>query len=106
MYADDLTLKKIHVVPSTGYYENENDFIKDAVNTLLSARKDLRIAIACELYKREEISIGKACEIASLDIEEIKEVLYKKRIYRHEEASTAELDDIVDEAVNLAGRQT
>lgn len=104
MYADDLTSKEIHVVPSTGYYKNENDFIKDAVNTLLSARKDLRIAIACELYKREEISIGKACEIASMDIEEIKEVLHKKGIYRHEEASTAELGDMVDKAVNLAGR--
>jgi len=45
MYADDLTSKEINIVPFTGYYKNENEFIKDAVNTLLSARKDLRIAM-------------------------------------------------------------
>jgi len=75
-------------------HKNEDEFIKDAVNTLLSARKDLRIAITCELYKREEISISKACEIASLTIEEMKKILHKKGISRHEDASVNELRTI------------
>ena len=104
MYADDLTSKKINIVPFTGYYKNEDEFIKDAVNTLLSSRKDLRIAIACELYKREEISIDKACEIASLTIEEIKEILHKNGISRHEDASVDELGRMAERAVELAGR--
>lgn len=104
MYADDLISKEINVVPFTGYYKNENEFIRDAVNTLLSARKDLRIAIACELYKREEISIGKACEIAFLTIEEMKEILHKKGISRHVDASVNELVHMAKRAVELAGR--
>jgi len=53
------------------------DIVEGDINsTLLAARKDLRVSIACELYKRGEISLGKACEIASLNIEEMKEVLY------------------------------
>ena len=104
MYADDLTSKEINIVPFTGYYKTENEFIKDAVNTLLSARKDLRIAIACELYKREEISIGKACEIASLTIEEMKEIFNKKGMSRHEDASVDELGRMAERAVELAGR--
>ncbi|MBU4374078.1 MAG: UPF0175 family protein [Euryarchaeota archaeon] len=65
----------MRIIPSTGLYKNGEDFLKDAVNTLLAARKDVRVAIACELYKRGEISFGKACEIASVDIEEMKEMI-------------------------------
>ena len=65
---------------------------------------NLRIAIACKLYKREEISIGKACEIASLTIEEMKEILHKKGISRHEDASVDELGRMAERAVELAGR--
>lgn len=37
----------------------------------MASREDLRLAIASELYKIDEISFGKACEIASLNIEEM-----------------------------------
>ena len=104
MHVEGIVSKEINVIPSTGYYKNENEFIKDAVNTLLSARKDLRIAVACELYKREEISFGKACEIASLNVEEMKEVLHKKGITRKVSAPPADLKDMADEAMKLAGR--
>lgn len=76
--SEDLMKKELKVISKTGLYRDEEEFVKEAINTLLAARKDLRVAIACELYKRDEISFGKACEIASLNIEEMKEVLYKK----------------------------
>ena len=49
---EDLIKKELKVIPSTGFYKNEGEFIKEAINTLLATRKDLRITIACELYKR------------------------------------------------------
>ncbi|MCK5660210.1 MAG: UPF0175 family protein [Methanosarcinales archaeon] len=104
MYAEGIISKEISVIPSTGYYKNENEFIKDAVNTLLSARKDLRVAVACELYKRDEISFGKACEIASLNVEEMKEYLHKKGIARKVSASLEDVIDMADEAIKFAGR--
>ena len=104
MHVEGIVSKEINVIPFTGYYKNENEFIKDAVNTLLSARKDLRIAVACELYKREEVSFGKACEIASLDIEEMKEVFHNKGIARKVIASPEDVSDMADEAIRLAGR--
>ena len=104
MHGEGIISKEIHVIPFTGYYKSENEFIKDAVNTLLSARKDLRIAVACELYKREEVSFGKACEIASLNIEEMKEVLHKKGIVRKVSAPPSDVRDMADEAIRLAGR--
>ncbi len=104
MHGEGIVSKEINVIPLTGYYKNENEFIKDAVNTLLSARKDVRIAVACELYKREEISFGKACEIASLDVEEMKEVLKSKGIVRKVSAPSKDSGNMADEAIKLAGR--
>ena len=104
MHVEGIVSKEISVIPFTGYYKNENEFIKDAVNTLLSARKDLRIAVACELYKREEVSFGKACEIASLNIEEMKEIFHKKGIARKIIAKPEDVSDMADEAIRLAGR--
>ncbi|HJH29410.1 MAG TPA: hypothetical protein C5S51_06915 [Methanosarcinaceae archaeon] len=101
MHVEGIVSKEINVIPFTGYYKNENEFIKDAVNTLLTARKDLRIAVACELYKREEVSFGKACEIASLDIEEMKEVLHKKGIARKVSATPKNVSDMANEAIRL-----
>lgn len=104
MHVEGIVSKEISVIPFTGYYKNENEFIRDAVNTLLSARKDLRVAVACELYKREDISFGKACEIASLNIEEMKEVFYTKGITRKVTSSSSDVSDMADEAIKLAGR--
>jgi len=101
---EDLIKKELKVIPSTGLYKSEEEFIKEAINTLLAARKDLRITIACELYKRGEISFGKACEIASLNIEEMKEVLYKRGIKRSVTASLEELEGMAKKAIELARR--
>ena len=102
--SEDLIKKELKVILSTGFYKNEEEFIKEAINTLLATRKDLRITIACELYKRGEISFGKACEIASLNIEEMKEVLYKQGIKRHVSASLEEMEGMAKKTVELARR--
>jgi len=64
----------------------------------------LRITIACELYKRGEISFGKACEIASLNIEEMKEVLYKRGIKRQVSVNVEEMEVMAKKAVERARR--
>ena len=97
--------KEIHIIPSTGFYKSGDEFIKDAVNTLLAARKDVRIAIACELYKRENISFGKACEIAYVDMEEMKEILHTKDIDRKSGLGIKETEHIAEEAIKFAGRK-
>ena len=102
--SEDMVKKEISVIPSTGFYRDEEEFIKEAINTLLAARKDLRVSIACELYKKEEISLGKACEIASLNIEEMKEVLYKRGIRRRVNVSSEEMERMAKRAIELARR--
>lgn len=102
--SEDLVKKEMSVISSTGFYRDEEEFIKEAVNTLLAARKDLRVSIACELYKKEEISLGKACEIASLNIEGMKEVLHKRGIMRRVNVSSEEMERMAKKAIELAKR--
>ncbi len=105
MISGNLIEKEIHIIPSTGFYKSSDEFIRDAVNTLLAARKDVRVAIACELYKREEISFGKACEIAFVDMEEMKEILHTKGIDRKSGLEIKETENIAEEAIKFAGRK-
>ena len=53
-----------------------------AINTMLSANRNLPIAIACKLYEKEEISLGKAAEIVGTSIEEMKKILSDHGIKR------------------------
>ena len=96
--------KELEIIPNTGFYKNKEEFVNDAINTLLAARKDLRISIACELYRKDAVSLGKACEIASLDIEEMKEVLHEKGIVRKVHTTPVEMEAMVKEAIKRSGR--
>ncbi len=64
-----------------------SDFILDAIYMMLSDNRDLRIAIACKLYEKEEISLGKAAEIVGTSIEEMKKILSDHGIKRKVGAS-------------------
>lgn len=67
--------KELNAISELGVYKDKTDFILDAINTLLSANRELRIAIACKLYEKEEISLGRAAEIVGTSIEEMKKIL-------------------------------
>lgn len=72
--------KELDAISELGVYKNKNDFILDAINTMLSANRELRIGIACKLYEKEEISLGKASDIIGISIEEMKKVLSERGI--------------------------
>jgi len=93
--------EELKVIPKVSSYSSISEFVEDAINTLLAARKDLRVDIACELYKEGKVSITKACEIAKVDIEEMKEILHDKGIKRHvlPFAETKKLADAAEKAI-------
>lgn len=80
---------ELGAIPKTGYYDSTSEFLRDAMRTLLAARKDLRISIAIVLYKEGKISLGKAVEIAGVDYEAMKRLLAEKGIKLKSGASTA-----------------
>src|SRR3989338_8116737 len=78
--APDLLRMEIEASSETGYYDNKSEFLRDATRTLLASRKDLRISIASELYKKGKISLGRAVEIADVNYEEMKKLLVERGI--------------------------
>lgn len=77
----DVLAREVEAVTKPGgVYKNKAEFIKDAVKTLFSARKDLRINAAVEMYKKGEISIGKVAELVDVSYDEAKELLIEEGI--------------------------
>jgi predicted HTH domain antitoxin len=87
MDASDLALRlpgllqaQVVAARDVGLYDDEADLIADAIQMLLAARPDVRIATACELYRRDVVSSGKAAELAGLDIVSFKRALTQRDI--------------------------
>jgi len=38
-------IEELEVIPKTGYYTSTSEFLKDAIKTILSARKDLMVSM-------------------------------------------------------------
>lgn len=79
---------ELGAIPETGYYDSTSEFLRDAMRTILAARKDLRLAIASVLYKSGRISLGKAVEVAEVGYEEMKKILKEKGIPLRRGATT------------------
>ena len=71
----ELVKKEIDALVKAGYYSSKSDVVKDALRTFLSQKRNLRLAAAVELYRRKEVSLGKAAEIADVGLVEFKEIL-------------------------------
>ena len=74
-------------------YSSNPDVAWDALRTFMGSKKDLRLAAAVELYKREEISLGKAAEMADTGVVEFKERLAELGIIREIKSETAKKMD-------------
>jgi Arc/MetJ-type ribon-helix-helix transcriptional regulator len=61
-----------------GYYDSLSEFLRDSIRQMLKNNKDLRIAIAYELYTKKKINIGRAAELIKTSINETEE-LFKNR---------------------------
>ena len=72
--------KRINALIEGGYYANKSELIKDAFKSLLESKTDLKISAAVEMYKKEDITPGRASELAGLSIREFKEILQSRGV--------------------------
>lgn len=93
--------EEVAALAETGLYASEQSILADAVRTLLAARPDLRIAIACRLYEKERFSLGRASEWSGLSIEAMKEELHRRGIRRLIEEDPAEIEAMAKQAAQL-----
>jgi len=74
--------ERLDVLIDQGIFEDEESLKNSAYRSLLTLRPELKVEIALSLYKLEEISLGRAAEIAGLSREELKEVMASRGIER------------------------
>ncbi len=96
--------EQVSALAEFGDYENPDAIVRDALQTLLAARPDLRQLIACILYQRGVFSLGRATEWSGLSSEATKEALAARGISRQAPESVAETERMAREAMARAGR--
>jgi predicted HTH domain antitoxin len=100
----DLLQEQVTAARETGLYASEGELIADAVRTLLAARPDVRLTTACRLYERGTVSLGKAAELADVDVESFKRALHERGIERTAPESSAETIEMAKASLLAAGR--
>jgi predicted HTH domain antitoxin len=78
--------------------------VADAIRTLLAARPDVRLATACKLYERGTVSLGKAAELAGMDVESLKQALHERGIDRTAPESATETVEMAHTSLQATGR--
>ncbi len=73
--------REMDVLLEKGFYKSREDLIDDAYRALLRNKPNLRVEVALLLYENEEVSLSKAAEIASVYLEEFKEILKDRGLY-------------------------
>ena len=61
-------------------YTSEEAVIQDGLRHLLQARPELRLELAVYRYQNEDISLGKAANLAGVSFEQMKEILLQRGI--------------------------
>jgi predicted HTH domain antitoxin len=85
--------RKLKALVKAGNYSSELDVIKDAISSLFRENVQLKVSTAIELYKKGEVSLSKAAEVAGMTTIEFKDILGKRGFTREIEARpAAEMD--------------
>ena len=86
----DLAEKEIDALLGTGLYTSRDELIAEAIRNLLLNNKNLRVELAVQLFKNDEVSLGRAAEIAGVDHWAFQEILRERQVPILVEAEGAE----------------
>jgi len=81
-----------------GLYGNEQDVIDDGIRHILRSHPEYKIEIAVKKYKHEEVSLGKAADIAGISLEDMKELLRTRGVALKGLESMKEIQEDIEQA--------
>ena len=84
------TEEEINSLIRTKSYSSKDEVISDALRALLVLKPGLKTEIAVDLYKTGKVSLWKAADVASMSLEEFKEILASRSIRIEVGGSTQE----------------
>ena len=71
---------ELKAVMKAGAYRSKEEAIRHALEVLLTANPHLRVNTGVELYRRNQITLSRAAEIAGLEVEAFKEKLAEQAV--------------------------
>ncbi|MCP4589680.1 MAG: hypothetical protein GY842_02955 [bacterium] len=98
--------QQLAALTELGAYESEDAALAHALQTLLAARRDLRVAVGCRLYETGGFSLGRTAEWTDRSIEALKEMLHRRGISRRTEDDPERISAMACRALEAAGRST
>ena len=63
-----------------GLYETEEAVVQDSLRCLLQMRPGLRLELAISRFRSEDISLGKAANLAGVSFEQMREILRNRGV--------------------------
>lgn len=87
---DPLLESTIRAAIETGVYLNIDQLLSDSLYALIDTQKELAIEIIARMYQAGDVSLGRACELAGLDMETMKLELQRRQISRVSDLSPME----------------
>ncbi len=91
------TNQELAAIVRAGCFSSEAEALHEALQTLLAVRPQLRVEAAIQRYLDEEITLGRAAEIAGVTRWRFQELLAQRGVRLTVEARPAqELDDAVE----------
>jgi len=85
--------QEIDALVRTGVYRDRGEVIQDALNTFLALKSNLRLEIAIELFKSDEVSLLRASEIAGINFYIFKKILNDRGIKIPVDVETTDVMD-------------
>ncbi|MGH9803041.1 MAG: UPF0175 family protein [Blastocatellia bacterium] len=85
--------QEITAMVRLGLYQSREEVVSDAIRNLLLNNRSLRLELALGLFKSDEVSLGRAAEIAGLDRWQFQVMLRERQIPIVIETETAEAMD-------------
>ena len=89
--------QELSAIVRAGCFDSEEEALREAVQTLLAVKPQLRVEAAIQRYLDEEITLGRAAELAGITRWRFQELLAQRGIRITLEARPAkELDKAVE----------
>lgn len=85
--------QEVEALVRTGFYKNRDEVISDAIRNLLLNNKPLRLELAIDLFRSDEVSLGRAAEIAGINRWQFQIELRERQIPILVEADSAQAMD-------------
>jgi predicted HTH domain antitoxin len=66
---------EIEAIVDAGIFKHKSDVLREAINTFFAVKPKMRLEAAIQLFRDKKVTLGRAAEIAGIDLWQLKDIL-------------------------------